>query len=64
MQQISDGLQALHNAGSFHRNLNAENVLLYGTDDQLTIELNNYSGFPGVQADHQMSSVPQDTILI
>ena len=47
MLQIADGLQTLHNAGHFHGNLSAKNVLLYSADDHPTVKLNNYNGFPG-----------------
>ena len=38
MLQLAEGLQALHKIGCFHRNLKAENILLYNMDIKPTVQ--------------------------
>ena len=51
--QIAEGLKAIHKMNKYHGNLKATNVLLFYSDNEILVKLNDYNGFPGNLTNHK-----------
>ena len=45
-------MNALHDEGIIDGNLRPNNILIFGSGDDITVKLSDYEGFPGASADH------------
>ena len=53
LSQIIEGLNALHGEGITHGNLRLSDILIFGSEDNITVTLTDYEGFPGASVCHE-----------